>query len=270
MVWPKNQLVDAVWTYSLDAVWAGLAAAVASLLTDCEHRGVASEVGALGVSAMMHGYLASDESGQLLVPFRTWRNTSTGRAAAELSERFGFNVPLRWSVSHYYQAILDDEPHVPTVAYLTTLGVDGFLVSPAYGYTAVQETNPEGAAEIFLTREDIRAKFQEAQKLFARHRMMSSPIYLEFLSGKRELSCTAWGNPTRNVKGWKGPCYLVGKSLTFDWHEFWNNTDWEYWESRKDKLCQNCAMHSGFEASAVMNLGKHKKDLARMAVWNFT
>jgi len=117
----ENQLVDGVWTYPLDAVWAGLAGAVSSLLADCERRGVAPEVGALGVSAMMHGYLAFDEAGELLVPFRTWRNTSTGRAAAELSERFGFNVPLRWSVAHYRQAVLDDEPHVPQVAFLTTL-----------------------------------------------------------------------------------------------------------------------------------------------------
>src|SRR5262249_12014374 len=94
-------------------------------------------------------------------------------------------------------------------AYLSRLGVDGFLVSPAYGYQAVHQTNPQGAAEIFLTRDEIRAKFQQAQSLFARHRMMSSPIYLEFLAGQRELRCTAWGNPTRNVQGWKGPCYLI-------------------------------------------------------------
>jgi sugar (pentulose or hexulose) kinase len=117
----ENQLVDGVWTYSLEAVWAGLAGAVASLLADCARRGVTPDVAALGVSAMMHGYLAFDEAGELLVPFRTWRNTSTGRAAGVLSERFGFNVPLRWSVAHHYQAILDDEPHVPSVAFLTTL-----------------------------------------------------------------------------------------------------------------------------------------------------
>src|SRR5438874_826632 len=87
-------------------------------------------------------------------------------------------------------------------AYLSKLGVDGFMLSPAYGYTAVRETNPDGAAEIFLTREDIRAKFKEAEKLLKKYRMASSPIYLEFLSGKRELTCNAWGNPTRNLKGW--------------------------------------------------------------------
>src|SRR5437764_3581023 len=93
-------------------------------------------------------------------------------------------------------------------AFLTKLGVDGFLLAPAYGYAAVHETNPDGAAEIFMSRDDLRAKFREAEKLLRKYRMMSSPIYLEFLSGRRELTCTAWGNPTRNVKGWKGPCYL--------------------------------------------------------------
>src|SRR5262249_9641726 len=92
--------------------------------------------------------------------------------------------------------------------FLTRLGVDGFMLSPAYGYTAVKETNPEGAAEIFMTRDDIRKKFKEAEKLLGKYKLASSPVYLEFLSGKRELTCTAWGNPTRNVKGWKGPCYL--------------------------------------------------------------
>src|SRR5437870_7031234 len=90
-------------------------------------------------------------------------------------------------------------------AFLSKLNVDGFMLSPAYGYSAVHATNPDGAAEIFLTREEIRAKFQEAEKLLRKYRMASSPIYLEFLSGKRELTCTAWGNPTRTVKGWKGP-----------------------------------------------------------------
>src|SRR6185436_1964619 len=76
-------------------------------------------------------------------------------------------------------------------AFLTRLGVDGFMLSPAYGYQAVQQTNPEGAAEIFLTRDDIRAKFGAARELLSKYRMMSSPVYLEFLGGKRELQCTA-------------------------------------------------------------------------------
>ena len=119
----ENQLVDRVWTYSLDAVWGGLQACVADLLADVERRhGVRpTSFAAMGVSAMMHGYLAFDAGGGLLVPFRTWRNTSTGAAAAELSELFGHTIPLRWSIAHLYQAILDDEPHVPQVAMVTTL-----------------------------------------------------------------------------------------------------------------------------------------------------
>jgi sugar (pentulose or hexulose) kinase len=119
----ENELVDRVWTYSLESVWSGLQDCVASVLADAEHRhGVRpTTVGALGVSAMMHGYLAFDADGELLVPFRTWRNTSTERAATELTELFEHNVPLRWSVAHHYQAIIDDEPHVPQVRFLTTL-----------------------------------------------------------------------------------------------------------------------------------------------------
>ncbi|HEU4542547.1 MAG TPA: FGGY-family carbohydrate kinase [Jiangellaceae bacterium] len=119
----ENQLVDGVWTYALDAVWAGLQDCFTRLVTDAEHRHGARPTifGAIGVSAMMHGYLAFDAEHELLVPFRTWRNTNTGRAAAELTELFGYNIPLRWSIAHLYQAILDDEPHVPQIAHLTTL-----------------------------------------------------------------------------------------------------------------------------------------------------
>lgn len=119
----ENQLVDGMWSYSLDDVWAGLQSAFASLATDAEKRhGVRpTTFGAIGVSAMMHGYLAFDSSDELLVPFRTWRNTSTGPAAAELTSAFGVNIPLRWSIAHLYQAIVDGEPHVSAVSFVTTL-----------------------------------------------------------------------------------------------------------------------------------------------------
>lgn len=119
----ENVFTDRRWTYSLDAVWSGLRAAYADLVADAEARhGVRLEtVGAIGVSAMMHGYLAFDASGELLVPFRTWRNTHTGAAAAELSTLFGVNIPLRWSIAHLRQAVLDAEPHVADIASVTTL-----------------------------------------------------------------------------------------------------------------------------------------------------
>jgi sugar (pentulose or hexulose) kinase len=119
----ENEYVDGRWTYSLDAVETGLRAAYAALVADVEaHHGVTpTTYRAVGVSAMMHGYLAFDAAGELLVPFRTWRNTSTGPAAERLSEALGFNIPLRWSMAHLYQAVLDDEPHVAEIAGVTTL-----------------------------------------------------------------------------------------------------------------------------------------------------
>ncbi|WP_336630755.1 MULTISPECIES: xylulokinase [unclassified Microbacterium] len=119
----ENRLEDGRWTYSLDAVWAGVQAAYADLVADAERRHGAriTEVGAIGISAMMHGYLAFDADGELLVPFRTWRNTTTGPAAAELTGLFGLNIPLRWSVAHLRQAVRDGESHVGRIATVTTL-----------------------------------------------------------------------------------------------------------------------------------------------------
>lgn len=119
----ENELCDGIWTYALDSVWQGLRAAYAELVADAELRhGVRpTAFGAIGVSAMMHGYLAFDAGGELLVPFRTWRNTTTGQAAGELSALFGVNIPLRWSIAHLHQAVLDAEPHVPRLDFVTTL-----------------------------------------------------------------------------------------------------------------------------------------------------
>lgn len=119
----KAKFTDGVWTYDLADVWSGLQAAYADLAADVERRhGVSLEsVGAMGVSALMHGYLAFDTDGQLLVPFRTYQNTMTGQAAAELTQLFQYNIPQRWSIAHLYQAILGNEPHVANIAYLETL-----------------------------------------------------------------------------------------------------------------------------------------------------
>ncbi|MBD5150726.1 MAG: ATPase [Oscillibacter sp.] len=105
---------NGVWTYALDEVWTGLKAA----LSGVEGR---ENIAAMGVSGMMHGYLAFDKDWNLLTPFRTWQNTITGPAAAELTELFGFNVPQRWSIAHLYQAVLNGEEHVGRIAHITTL-----------------------------------------------------------------------------------------------------------------------------------------------------
>ncbi|MEZ4627515.1 MAG: FGGY-family carbohydrate kinase [Eubacteriales bacterium] len=119
----ENRLEGGFWTYSMEDVFAGLQDTYAKLAANVEKTyGVQlTRVGAMGVSAMMHGYLAFDEKDHLLVPFRTWRNTTTGQAADLLTKRFGFNVPQRWSIAHLYQAMLNRESHVESITFLTTL-----------------------------------------------------------------------------------------------------------------------------------------------------
>ena len=119
----ENQLVDGLWTYSIEAIWSGLQDCYADLRTNVKNAyGIEIEtLAAIGVSAMMHGYMPFNKKEEILVPFRTWRNTNTGRAAAALSELLVYNIPLRWSISHLYQAILDNESHVNEIDFLTTL-----------------------------------------------------------------------------------------------------------------------------------------------------
>lgn len=119
----ENQLVDGLWTYSIEAIWSGLQDCYADLRSNVKNLyGIEIEnLAAIGVSAMMHGYMPFNAKKEILVPFRTWRNTNTGRAAAALSDLFVYNIPLRWSISHLYQAILDNEAHVKDIDFLTTL-----------------------------------------------------------------------------------------------------------------------------------------------------
>lgn len=118
-----NQFENGVWTYSIDDVWSGIQACYKDLAANIKKQYDVELkcVGALGISAMMHGYMAFDKNDKLLVPFRTWRNTITGEAAKELTKVFNHNIPQRWSIAHLYQAILNKEEHVSEVDYLTTL-----------------------------------------------------------------------------------------------------------------------------------------------------
>ena len=119
----ENRLVGGLWSYPLEDVWSGVQAAVGALLEkiEAQYSVRPTTFGAIGVSAMMHGYLAFDSRGELLVPFRTWRNTNTGAATAELTELFGVNIPHRWSIAHLHQAVLDGEAHVAELGFMTTL-----------------------------------------------------------------------------------------------------------------------------------------------------
>ncbi|MCR5413713.1 MAG: ATPase [Kiritimatiellae bacterium] len=119
----ENRLSDGVWSYSMEDIESGIRDAYAKCAADAmaKYGAKITFLKALGISGMMHGYLAFDEKGSLLVPFRTWRNVMTGEAAAKLSDLFGFNIPQRWSVAHYAQALMNNEPHVANVRWLTTL-----------------------------------------------------------------------------------------------------------------------------------------------------
>lgn len=119
----ENQLVDGIWTYSLKAIWGGLQDAYAQLAANVnrQYGTDLTTLGAMGFSAMMHGYMAFNDKDELLVPFRTWRNTMTEEASLKLTEAFGFHIPQRWSIAHLYQAILKGEEHVKDVAFFTTL-----------------------------------------------------------------------------------------------------------------------------------------------------
>ncbi|MBQ4189728.1 MAG: FGGY-family carbohydrate kinase, partial [Bacteroidales bacterium] len=119
----ENQLVNGLWTYTTESIWFGLQSCYADLRANVlkKYEVEIEHLAAIGISAMMHGYMAFDKTNKIQVPFRTWRNTNTGAAAAELSSLFKFNIPLRWSISHLYQCILDEEPHVPEITFLTTL-----------------------------------------------------------------------------------------------------------------------------------------------------
>jgi len=119
----ENKLKNGIWTYSLEDVWKGLQESFQNLRHEVltKYDTPLKTMGAIGFSAMMHGYMAFDKDGKILVPFRTWRNTITGQAASELTELFNFNIPQRWSIAHLYQAILINETHVKDIGYLTTL-----------------------------------------------------------------------------------------------------------------------------------------------------
>ena len=119
----ENRLENGVWTYHLDDVWAGIQDAYANMVADVKQKyGVElTKLAAFGVSAMMHGYLPFDKDGKQICEFRTWRNTMTGEAAAELTDLLGFNIPQRWSIAHLYQAMLNGEAHVKDIDHLTTL-----------------------------------------------------------------------------------------------------------------------------------------------------
>ena len=148
--------------------------------------------------------------------------------------------------------------------YLRQFDVDGHMLSPAYGYSAVQ------SREIFLTREDIQEKFKDVDSLFRRFRMNTTPIYAEFLKGARDMPCTAWGNPTYNTRGWKGPCYLITDAHWDSFEELMSETPWDRYGRGNDDRCEHCMVHCGYEPSAALGVNSRLADSLRMLRWALT
>ena len=145
--------------------------------------------------------------------------------------------------------------------YLEQFQVEGHQLSPAYGYSAVDDR------EIFLTREDVHEKFRDIDRLQKRFRVNQTPMYLEFLKGERELPCTAWGNPTYNVKGWKGPCYLITDAHYKTFEGLMTQTPWESYGPGNDPRCAHCMTHCGFEPSAALGINAKLSDNFKLLTW---
>lgn len=150
------------------------------------------------------------------------------------------------------------------MAYLKQFNVDGCMISPSYSYDAVQ------TKEIFMDRKVIHEKFKDAGKLFKKYKLMSSPIYLDYLQGNREdMQCAAFGNPTRNVLGWKSPCYLITDAHYPTFNEFMEKTNWDSYGRGKDPRCQDCMVHVGYEPAAALGYNKKLGDGFKMLAWQF-
>jgi hopanoid biosynthesis associated radical SAM protein HpnH len=145
--------------------------------------------------------------------------------------------------------------------YLEQFSLDGHMLAPGYGYSAVDDQ------EIFLTRDDIREKFADIERIAARYKLNNSPLYFDFLKGGRELPCTAWGNPTYNIMGWKGPCYLITDAHHETFEELMNQTPWESYGHGNDPRCEHCMMHCGFEPSAALGINSKLSDSVKLLVW---
>lgn len=145
-------------------------------------------------------------------------------------------------------------------AFLKNLGVDGMLISPAFHYGSVE-------GDLFLTRKEAAGKFRQMD-FFNKFPFISSPLYVDFLKGKRQLRCTPWGNPTRNPLGWKSPCYLITDTYYKTFAEMMEKTPWDRYESGLDPRCRDCMVHSGYEATVQRMAFSRPKDFLRLAIWN--
>lgn len=177
-----------------------------------------------------------------------------------LAARKGFHVTVNTTVCkqtdmQQLDAVMDE---------LSRIGVRSFMLSPAYSYDSVPDKNH------FMSRRDVHEKFEYIDAIARRHRLSDTPIYLEFLKGQRELQCTAWSNPTRNVVGWRSPCYLIADNHYSSYLELIERTDWSRYGVGRDPRCANCMVHCGFEPTAALMINRRKGDIWKMIRWQLT
>src|SRR5436305_13320527 len=161
--------------------------------------------------------------------------------------------------------------------YLSDLGVDGHTISPGYEYDAAKKDmikrlnlQPEN---FFLTRKMTIEKFQKIEEWMQRYTLFGTPVYFEFLAGKRDLTCSAWAIPTRNIRGWKGPCYLMTDAHYSSYAELLEKTEWDRYGVvngvARDSRCENCMVHCGYEPTASLGLQAQRGDTWKTVKFNF-
>jgi len=180
--------------------------------------------------------------------------------AIRMAKHLGFQVATNTTVyQHTDMAEVED-----LLVFLASLKVDGHTLTPGYGFA---EAKTPG--DYFLTREATVNKFWYVEEWGRRYPLFGTPAYLEFLAGKRELHCSAWAIPTRNVRGWRGPCYLVADAHYESYEKMLGDTDWSRFESGKDKRCKHCMVHCGFEPTASIGIGAQPSDVLKNLWFQF-
>jgi len=175
----------------------------------------------------------------------------------KVAKKAGFKVCTNTTV--YQQTDMKEIEEL--FEFLAPMNLNGHMLSPAYGYSAVNDR------EIFMTRDDVHEKFKDIDRLAAKYKLNSTPVYLDFLKGERDLPCTAWGNPTYNVKGWKGPCYLITDAHYKTFEDLMTRTPWEQYGEGNDPRCAHCMVHCGYEPSAALGINAKLSDSFRLMHW---
>jgi len=180
----------------------------------------------------------------------------TAIGAMRAAKRAGFQVLVNTTI--YKETDLEEIKQL--FVLLSGIPVDGIMMAPAFGYEAVD-------GDVFLTREEAIAAFQVIYDLRERFRFYNTPLYLEFLAGKRDLACIPWSTVTRNPKGWKRPCYLITDGHCQSFRELMEETPWGHYGVGNDPRCANCMVHCGFEGSAVREVTRSPSNLWRTLKW---